>query len=232
MSWKEGRMLTEIISGGPSNRIGNFIEINSLLDLDYYNKPVASDVYSSLYLHTEEIRASYKKWGSLKHYQGPVRASGLNFDFDDEFTEAAMSDAKRLIESVCRNESLGVSVSDIHVWFSGNKGIHVLIAAKEITDLPASRDVPTKIKQICASLAHGLKTWDSSPYDCKRIWRVPNTINSKSGLYKIPLIGSELWYMPAFRVRQLAKSKRTLRGITATAVQAERIKCNEFNRFD
>lgn len=55
-----------------------------------------------------------------------------------------------------------------------------------------------------------LQTLDQNIYNPDRLWRVPNTKNTRSGLYKIPLSVGELRGATASEIIQLAKQPRPL----------------------
>ncbi len=57
----------------------------------------------------------------------------------------------------------------------------------------------------------GIK-YDAGIYDLVRLWRISNTINSKSGLYKVPLTADELLGGSVESIKELANTKRE--GIT------------------
>jgi hypothetical protein len=57
-------------------------------------------------------------------------------------------------------------------------------------------------------LSPGESNVDYAVYDKVRLWRIPNTINSKSGLYKIPLSIYELFSLTIPEIQELAKAPR------------------------
>lgn len=81
-----------------------------------------------------------------------------------------------------------LSDKDIELYFSGSKGFHILVS-HNIFGFKPSRDINKQYKKIAVDL----KTYtinqsvDTKIYDNKRLFRVPNTINHKTGLYKVPI---------------------------------------------
>jgi len=67
----------------------------------------------------------------------------------------------------------------IHVWFSGSKGFHII--------LPYLIEGNRCFEQVREVITHFTDDADMSVYTNRRLWRVQNTINSKSGLYKVYL---------------------------------------------
>ena len=81
-----------------------------------------------------------------------------------------------------------LSDKDIEIYFSGSKGFHILISHK-IFGFEPSRDINKLYKKIAVDLKTYTvnKSVDTKIYDNKRLFRVPNTINHKTGLYKVPI---------------------------------------------
>ena len=81
-----------------------------------------------------------------------------------------------------------LSDKDIEIYFSGSKGFHILISHK-IFGFEPSRNINKFYKKIAVELKTYTihKTVDTKIYDNKRLFRVPNTINHKTGLYKVAM---------------------------------------------
>jgi hypothetical protein len=81
-----------------------------------------------------------------------------------------------------------LSDKDIDIYFSGSKGFHILIS-HNIFGFEPSKDINKQYKKVAVELktytVH--KSIDTKIYDNKRLFRVPNTINQKTGLYKVPI---------------------------------------------
>jgi hypothetical protein len=206
--------VVELVTGSPRNRPGKLVYVESITDLDGYGEPGQVDVYHSIYWHSTDVQAYIQgNNGKLEGYAGPVKAMVLHFDCDNkDHPENALNDARLLIERICTD--YGVSIEDVDIWFSGCKGFSVFVHDQAVMGCPGAVDVPERIKSICCRMASGIKSFDSSPYDRTRIWRVPNTINSKSGLYKIPLLPGELYLWNIDQIRERAKHQRSLQDAT------------------
>lgn len=76
----------------------------------------------------------------------------------------------------------------IKIYFSGNKGFHVIIS-NSVFGIQPCKDLNEKYKQIAKSILEITvnKTVDTKIYDKKRLIRMPHTINGKTGLYKVPI---------------------------------------------
>lgn len=132
--------------------------------------------------------------------------AGLYFDIDNEDNlEAACEDLQALVAIL---QSQGVGRKSYDIWFSGFKGFHLTIPWKAMGVGPA-KDLPQVYKKIALEFNNLLpnKNIDLSVYEFKRLWRVPNTINSKSGLYKIQLQAE----IPCLqKIKQLAKKTQPI----------------------
>lgn len=132
------------------------------------------DIYTSIFKYESEDITSSKL------------EAGLYFDIDNEENlEAAYEDLLALVVIL---QAQGVERESFHVWFSGYKGFHLTIPFNGMGIEPA-KNLPAVYKKIALELNQLLpnKSVDFTVYEQKRLWRFPNTINSKSGLYKIQL---------------------------------------------
>lgn len=201
--------IVEVVTGSPANRPGKLVYIDNVSDLDGYGTPGTVDAYASIYWHSYDLFEYVTSTGKIEGYYGAVKATMLHFDFDDKHDpKNTLPDLQKFIEHICT--VYAVSFTDIDVWFSGNKGFSVYVNDKSINDSAGAVDIPERIKKICSTLAEDIATFDRTPYDRTRIWRVPNTINSKSGLYKIPLLPHEIFTWSFERIQERAKYQRSL----------------------
>lgn len=196
----------EYAIGGVGNR-GNFKTVTSVLDVDGYGKR-QTDSFTTVYLHTEEIQkyhATNKVDGrnSISGYSGVTLSEFLHFDFDSSDLESARSDAINFIGFI--NEKYSVEFNQFRIWFTGSKGFHVFLLFPGMTPSVVNAK---RVRDYCHFLAKDFKTFDVSPYDVTRLWRIPNSINSKSGLFKIPLTWSELGNLDIPKIKELACNER------------------------
>jgi hypothetical protein len=79
-----------------------------------------------------------------------------------------------------------IPLSKIQTYFSGHKGFHILIDHRIFGLCPLQRlnDI-YKAWAIHLSMEYGITNLDVKIYDRRRLFRLPNTINSKTGLYKV-----------------------------------------------
>lgn len=126
----------------------------------------------------------------------------LYFDFDNEFALDDLRDVmKFFIKHGCPKES-------IHVYYSGSKGFHLEIPFEALRIDP-SQELHKLYEVVAKEIKRQLHlpSLDEAIYDAVRLWRLPNSINSKSGLYKIPLTSEET-ELPLDQIKEFAKAPR------------------------
>lgn len=106
-------------------------------------------------------------------------ADHLTFDFDHSDLAFALVDAQTF------DRGLAALQVARQVYFSGNKGFHVLVPSCQFGFSPTADE--GILKRMATLLASRFQSFDPSIYNKTRIFRLPNSLNAKSGLYKIPL---------------------------------------------
>lgn len=159
------------------------------------------DWYTSLYYFDKEAKDHFdKKNGSISGYTGKALCDKLIFDLDHTDIEPARRDAETLLNRL-HNEGIDI-VNSTRIFFSGNKGFHV--------EVPTSESfTPDELKIICTNIAEGLTTFDAKIYNTTRIFRLRNTINPKSGLYKIELEPDDILNLTVEQIQEKAKKPCT-----------------------
>lgn len=97
----------------------------------------------------------------------------------------------------------------IKIYYSGAKGLHIIVLHKafNVTPIPYLNIIYKKMAEKIIKNT-GITTLDTQIYDNRRLFRVPNTINSKTGLFKIPLRFNELTILGFNEIKELAKTQR------------------------
>ena len=100
---------------------------------------------------------------------------------------------------------------NIQIFFSGSKGYHIIIPY-EVFGIEPSKDLNDRYKLIVTELKSYTitKSIDTRIYDSKRLFREPNTINTKTGLYKV--------YMTIDQVRDFSYDDLINRAKTPQAI--------------
>jgi hypothetical protein len=171
----------------------------------------AEEAYTSVFRFGPDFAEYVESTGSVSGFAGVCRAVGVHADFDSPHDDLSLREARTFMERALA-PATGVLVDDCRAWFSGNKGVHVLISSAEIAVLQPSPKLPGTVKKIAAALARGLSTWDCSVYDLTRLFRAPNSRHPKTGLFKIELNACDLfgaWAMTWEQIRERAKKPRT-----------------------
>lgn len=185
------------------NRVPLYIQEDEMRDkrvLTFLKAYANTDVYYTIYTYYGEDKDKC-----------PILAP-LYLDFDDDDVEGhyleERSDVYRAVQLL--SKWFKVPVEQVRLYFSGSKGFHVIIP-HEIFGWAPSADLNTKLKCVMAQIQKELGTGriDGRIYDRKRLFRIPNSINGKSGLYKIPLTLDELMKIPSYEeLKQIASKPK------------------------
>lgn len=106
---------------------------------------------------------------------------------------------------------LKISEDNIEYYFSGSKGFHILIP-ESVLGIKPCKDLNDKYKTFASDLKSYTitKSIDTRIYDNKRLFREPNTINSKTGLYKVPISLEQIKQMGYEELIEYAKEPKDL----------------------
>lgn len=151
----------------------------------------------SIFRYNEEHKKQYKEKGSVAGIKDTV-TDVLLWDFDSTDLEVSRKDAVELCTRLI--EKYNVDPNNIECYFSGSKGFHIV--------LPLSNEINAKqFRQAVMQIGGDLKI-DPTVTHSQALIRLENTVNQKSGLYKIPLDIDELLTLSIDRIKELAKSPR------------------------
>jgi len=149
---------------------------------------------------------------SVCRFKQPSRDSGYTCDFfldiDAEDLEEARESALRVCELLMTR--LDIPDEAITVHFSGSKGFHGM-APIELFDGWAGPNLMQVWKSLALGLTkRGVKHIDLGIYQSARLWRLPNSINVKTDLYKVEVEQKELRDYSAKEIAELARRPRSL----------------------
>ena len=173
----------EFIQGGLKNR-GNVVPLGSVKITNDYS------CFRSLFVYDESLREYADKNGSVAKYKGSHSTDMLFFDFDGDNLYAVREEVIKFVQYLI--SEYGIPEAFIYVYFSGNKGFHIIIPFVAVGNIQPSKDFYIKYKKFIEILTKDFKYIDTSIYDPLRVVRISNTKHEKSGLYKIPLTVYEL----------------------------------------
>ena len=175
--------------GGTKN---GFFTRNYFIDISQLNSNIKNydgDVYSTVYRYDSKDQ-------NTANFIAPLY---LDLDIDD--IENNFNKIKQDLALVLRRLKtlFYLSDKDIELYFSGSKGFHILVN-QNIFGFEPSRDLHKQLKKVAVELKTYTinKTIDTKIYDNKRLFRVPNTINHKTGLYKVAISYEKVKNMQSF----------------------------------
>ena len=152
------------------------------------------DVYASICSFTEPSRES--------RYVCPFY---LDIDCENQL-ERAFSETLGACNLLI--EHIGIGPDCLDIYFSGAKGFHVIVPL-EVFGQPTYHNIMAIWLGLAKRLAkEDIKHIDLAVYQSSRVLRLPNSINSKTGLYKVPLEFKELRDLGLGYVLEIARSPR------------------------
>lgn len=132
----------------------------------------------------------------------------LDFDSEDNF-ELARQDAIRSIWYLKQKTTYDIPEKFIRIYFSGKKGIHLIIPAVVLgvePDKNLNEYYKVMAKKIGEQLKHG--TLDERIYDRRRLFRLPNSRHHSTNLFKISLTYLELVTLDFEEIKKEAEKPR------------------------
>ena len=193
----------QIAIGSVKNR-GNLIRTDEV----EISLPInAVDCFTTWMDYDESAVEYYAKNNRIGGYDGIVFPKIFPIDID------CGGDLESSLK-VCR-EITGtlVHVFDIdrnsfRIFYSGSKGYHIEIPSSlfDITPAP-QKEMCRMLKSIALKLHDNV---DDKIYKPNMLWRIANTINSKSGLYKVQIHYNELHSLSTSEIQEIAKTPRFL----------------------
>lgn len=139
------------------------------------------DCFTSMFCYRKEVTDHVAETGSIKGIgKFPCWSPFLWFDIDSKKPADAIHWLNRLLRNISQLDS--DLLENIRIYFSGNKGFHVGIPS-EAFGLTPDVLLPYTMKELARELAFGSQI-DLGIYQASRLWRLPGSKHSKSGLYK------------------------------------------------
>lgn len=197
------------IAFGGLNKRNNLILASDLEKLfkEHSSKRKPTECFATYFRYPEEMRQHFVSNGnSVEKYTGPVYTDILPIDIDDKKDlSRAHENAKKAVHAL---EEIGIDPNVLQAVFSGSKGFHLDVPSILFGIEPSSR-LNDVIKQMVRQMLPDIPI-DPANYDKVRLWRIPNSINSKNGLYCIPLSVHELLTLSIDDIKALAKNPRNV----------------------
>ena len=167
------------------------------------------------YIGMKEIHISVGRFKNLTEYMkinGSI--SGIDSYKIDIFYDYVIIDydsfdvekLKKFIISFCKY--FDVDIKYIKLFFSGNKGFHVYIPSSLMIVEP-SDILNLIVGKFVSLITENIIDVDMNIYRKNSMIRLPNTLNTKSNLYKIPIYFDELDDID--NIRQMARNTRIIK---------------------
>ena len=174
----------EVSFYGPHNR-NVIVDYSTVQDITPAN---GADHYACSFRYEADIKEYVSANMSVKGHNLPHFCDHVIFDVD---VKEDLDQARQFtIDLVNQLLSLGIEEDLISVYFSGSKGFHVQTPSS-LFGIKPSNDLYQSVKMLCNLIAGDVMI-DTAIYDRNRLFRLPNTINSKSGLYKVAISHDKL----------------------------------------
>lgn len=200
--------IIDVSLGGTYNR-NHLIKKSELPDYarrwKEQNKISYVDCYKTYWLYPNAMLEHFEKHKSVSGYDGPVYAEFLPLDIDSNDLIRSIQTTKEILIHLEREFQVDLKL--IRGYFSGAKGFHLELPSG-LFGFEPSQFLNKIFKDIAFRLLPKGITIDSAVYDKVRLWRLQNTINSKSGLHKIQLSVDELFNLTIPESKDLAKNQR------------------------
>jgi len=187
--------------GGVQNR-NNPVDIGELRSLLNGN---VFDCYRTYFQYPVEFINHVNTTGSVRDYSGQCYSKYIPIDIDSTNLVEALDSSKKLLLNLKKQYEFNLNL--LPVFFSGAKGFHIMLPTN-LFGIKPSKDLDKIFKRIVENFIPEETVVDTSIYDKTRLFRINNTINSKSGLYKIALSIQELFELSIDEIKELAKSPR------------------------
>ena len=161
------------------------------------------EAYLSHFAFGAEMRAHYAaNRNSVAGYAGPCWCRWLVLDIDRPDLADALADTRKLVTAVYQRYP--ALVGDVLVYFSGNKGFHVLVELAH--EPPPAVGFNRTARAFAEALAEDAGvSIDVSIYDANHIIRLPNTRHPKTGLFKRRVFSEALFQLNVAGIIEHAK---------------------------
>lgn len=178
-----------------------------VLNRDIRTEPAAYERYCSMFYFDKTAEQYVELNKSIRGFDGQIGCEALWLDIDNEDLNIALSDARELVKYMNRDFSLNPEF--LRIYFSGNKGFHIAIPRQVLGFDDYSTDLHLRFKSFAEQLKIVASSVDTVVYEKIRIFRIVNSLNAKSKLYKIPLLYSDLMNKSIEEIKIIAVHPQT-----------------------
>lgn len=189
--------------------------------------PTDKELYLSMFGFDDSIYPWIEYNQSVSKFNGNYFCRYLFFDIDCKDLQQAQEHAKELVRMMYQN--LSINPQKLFICFSGSKGFHIGLHQNLFGGFGFAKDLPLKIRALACIVSgvcyempiesveqeylqsdpKSFRGIDLGIYNANRIFRAINSLNAKSGLYKIGLSANELFHLSIEQIQALAQTPRT-----------------------
>jgi len=165
------------------------------------------DCYSSWCRYKSEFLSYWATNShSLRGYQGSCFTDYIPIDIDNDDLNYSLKTCRDFIKYIeC---SYDVPIKSLNIYFSGSKGFHIEIPISLFGKVEPASDLPYRIKDVVRSF--GFDDIDQRIYKANSLLRIPNSINSKTTRYKIPITHKEITNLTLNQILDLSGQPRQI----------------------
>lgn len=177
-----------------------------------------TDVYATILSYNKEVQNDSDLYGPM------YLDLDLNIETDADYN-ILKSDLCKIVAYL--ETSYGIPSHYIKYYFTGKKGFHLIIGP-EVFDILPDNNLNIYYKEIAKELNKATTTQliDTKIYDKKRLLRLPNSINGKTGLYKVPVTYEQILAMSFSEMKDYASNPKPI-------IKVESSSCEKaVNRFN
>jgi hypothetical protein len=185
------------------------------------------ECYATSFFFTEELREYVEERGSVAGYDGEAYAPYLVLDVDNPEIDLALESARKVL--LLLSKEWGIPNEAVQCYFSGSKGFHIMIDSRIFGDVRPSKTLHMEFSKVREFIAQDAGAdMDLAIKDKLRLIRIPNTINRRSGLYKIQISIGNIMELKAKDIIEEAEKPRTLIDVNSSGLlPATDVKPNE-----
>ena len=155
-------------------------KIISIDDISEFVTHNTLDSCSTFFTYPQNLR-------TCKGYVGSYCAEFFPIDIDNDDLELALEHTRKIL--LMLENTLDLNLNNLDCYFSGHKGFHINIPAECFGGFEPS----AKLNDIFIRMYERLELEsDKKVYKRNGLLRLPNTLNTKSGKFKIPLRANEI----------------------------------------
>ncbi len=141
---------------------------------------------------------------SVGKYPGKCISDFIPIDIDNPNLNESLRIAKDFVNYLYYD--FDVEYESLGIYFTGSKGFHIEIPVSLLGEIEPSENLPLRYKNFIQSFDNW--GFDNHIYEKVRLWRIENSINSKTGLYKVRLQPQELLNLSIDEIKEIAQEPR------------------------